>query len=219
MLLFNGRPLVLDEVENKVDAILEVWFPGTEGANAIVDVLYGDVNPSGKLNMSFPEHEGQCPIYYNQYSTGRPNVKNLRFETRYQDASIYPKYPFGYGLSYSKFEYKNIKLSSKVMKGGEALIASVNVKNCSNISAKEIIQLYIQDLFGSVVRPIMELKAFKKEYFKPNEEKRIDFKINENMLKFWDNKLNFLAESGEFKVYIGQNSRQCLCENFNYIKD
>ena len=215
MLLFNGRPLVLENVENKVDAILEVWFPGTEGANAITDVLFGDINPSGKLNMSFPEHEGQCPIYYNQYNTGRPNINNLRYETRYQDVSIYPKYPFGYGLSYAKFEYKDIKLNKRIMKRGETIVASVKVKNCSNMEAQETVQLYIQDLVGSVVRPIKELKGFKKEKFKPNEEKIIEFEINEEMLKFWDKDLHFLAENGDFKVYIGSNSRDCLCKSFS----
>lgn len=216
MVLFNGRPLVLNEIDNKVDAILEVWFPGTEGAHAIWDVLFGDKNPSGRLNMSFPEHEGQCPIYYNQYNTGRPNHKNLRFESRYQDASIYPKYSFGYGLSYSEFEYKDLKLSSKTLKKGSDgnILVSVTVKNCSDIDAKEVIQLYIQDLFGSVVRPIKELKGFKKVEFKPNEEKIIEFIINEDMLKFWNSNLEYVSEVGEFKVYVGRNSKDCLEGNF-----
>lgn len=219
MILFNGRPLVLDGIENKVDAILEVWFPGTEGARAILDVLFGDKNPSGKLNMSFPEHEGQCPIYYNQYNTGRPNIKNLRFESGYQDASIYPKYPFGYGLSYSKFEYRNLKLDSKMLQKGkiDKIIVSVNVKNCSDMDAKETIQLYIQDLFGSVVRPIKELKAFKKVLFKAREEKNIEFTITEDLLKFWNRDLEYDSEKGEFKVYVGSNSRDCLEDKFELV--
>lgn len=219
MVLFNGRPLVLNGIENKVDAILEVWFPGTEGARAIWDVLFGSKNPSGKLNMSFPEYEGQCPIYYNQYNTGRPNIKNLRFESRYQDASIYPKYPFGYGLSYAKFEYKDLKLNSKTMQKGKEgkIIVSVNVKNCSDRDAKETIQVYIQDLFGSVVRPIKELKAFKKVLFKACEEKNIEFTITEDMLKFWNRDLEYDSEKGEFKVYVGSNSRDCLEDKFELI--
>lgn len=219
MVLFNGRPLVLEEIENKVDAILEVWFPGTEGARAIWDVLFGDENPSGKLNMCFPEHEGQCPIYYNQYNTGRPNIKNLRFESRYQDASIYPKYPFGFGLSYSKLKYKNLKLSSTILHVGkdDKIIVSVIVKNCGNVDAKEIVQLYIQDLFGSVVRPIKELKAFKKVLIKAKEETKIEFEITEKMLKFWNRDLEYTSEKGKFKVYVGCNSRDCLEDKFELI--
>ncbi len=219
MVLFNGRPLVLEGIENKVDAILEVWFPGTEGARAIWDVLFGDENPSGKLNMCFPEHEGQCPIYYNQYNTGRPNIKNLRFESRYQDASIYPKYPFGFGLSYSKFEYKDLKLSSTILHGGkdDKVIVSVIVKNCGNVDAKETVQLYIQDLFGSVVRPIKELKAFKKVLIKAKEETKIEFEITEKMLKFWNRDLEYTSEKGNFKVYVVFNSRYCLEGKFELI--
>lgn len=219
IVLFNGRPLVLEGIENKVDAILEVWFPGTEGARAIWDVLFGDENPSGKLNMCFPEHEGQCPIYYNQYNTGRPNIKNLRFESRYQDASIYPKYPFGYGLSYSKLEYKDLKLSSTILRKDkkDKIIASVTVKNYSDIDAKETIQLYIQDLFGSVVRPIKELKGFKKVLIKAKESIKIEFEITEEMLKFWNRDLKYISEKGEFKVYIGGNSKDCLEEKIELI--
>ena len=219
MVLFNGRPLVLKGIENKVDAILEVWFPGTEGARAIWDVLFGDENPSGKLNMCFPEHEGQCPIYYNQYNTGRPNIKNFRFESRYQDSSIYPQYPFGYGLSYSKFEYKDLKLNHTLLHQGEDDQIKVNiiVKNCSDIDAKETVQLYIQDLIGSVVRPIKELKDFKKVLIKANEEIKIEFIITEKMLKFWNRDLEYISEKGEFKVYVGSNSRDCLENKFELI--
>ncbi len=219
MVLFNGRPLVLEGIENKVDAILEVWFPGTEGARAIWDVLFGDENPSGKLNMCFPEHEGQCPIYYNQYNTGRPNINNLRFESRYQDASIYPKYPFGFGLSYSKLEYRDLKLSSTILHKGknDKITVSVTIENCSNVDAKETVQLYIQDLFGSVVRPIKELKAFKKVLIKAKGKTKIEFEITEEMLKFWNRDLQYISEEGEFKVYIGCNCRDCLEGKFELI--
>lgn len=219
MILFNGRPLVLEEVENKVDAILDVWFPGTEGARAIWDILFGNESPSGKLNMCFPEHEGQIPIYYNQYNTGRPNINNLRFESRYQDASIYPKYPFGFGLSYSKFEYKDLKLSSTILHKGkyDKITVSVTVKNCGKFDAKEIVQLYIQDLFGNVVRPIKELKGFKKVLIKANEKKKVEFEITEEMLKFWNKDLEYVSEKGTFKVYVGCNSKECLEDKFELI--
>lgn len=218
-ILFNGRPLVLKNVAEKVDALLEVWFPGTEGANAITDVIFGDVNPSGKLTMSFPQATGQCPIYYNHYNTGRPHISNVRYVSRYQDIPTESYYPFGYGLSYSKFEYSNLKISSHRMNKNSLIRVSVKVKNKSNISGKEVIQLYLQDLIASNVRPVKELKAFKNEYFKAFEEKEITFEITEEMLKFWNEKLEYKAESGEFKVFVGPNSEDTREEIFEYIEE
>lgn len=215
-IVFNGRPLVLKDISEKVDALLEVWFPGTEGANAIADVIFGEANPSGRLTMSFPQATGQCPIYYNHYSTGRPHIANLRYVSRYQDIPTESYYPFGYGLSYSKFIYSNLKLSSEKMSNGSKIIVSVTVKNDSNIPGKEVVQLYIQDLFASVVRPVKELKAFKKEYFSAFEEKYIEFEISEEMIKFWNEKLNYNVEGGEFKVFVGPNSRDTLEEVFEF---
>lgn len=215
-ILFNGRPLVLKNISEKVDALLEVWFPGTEGANAIADVIFGEVNPSGKLTMSFPQATGQCPIYYNHYNTGRPHVNNVRYVSRYQDIPTESYYPFGYGLSYSKFEYSDLKISSDKITKDSPITVKVKVKNNSNIPGKEVIQLYIQDLVGSIVRPVKELKAFKKEYFKEFEEKEITFKITVEMLKFWNEKLENKVESGKFKVFIGPNSEDTIEEEFEY---
>lgn len=215
-ILFNGRPLVLKNISEKVDALLEVWFPGTEGANAITDVIFGEVNPSGKLTMSFPQATGQCPIYYNHYNTGRPHVNNVRYVSRYQDIPTESYYPFGYGLSYSKFEYSDLKISSDKITKDSPITVKVKVKNNSNIPGKEVIQLYIQDLVGSIVRPVKELKAFKKEYFKEFEEKEITFKITVEMLKFWNEKLENKVESGKFKVFIGPNSEDTIEEEFEY---
>lgn len=216
-ILFNGRPLVLKDISEKVDALLEVWFPGTEGANAITDVIFGEVNPSGKLTMSFPQATGQCPIYYNHYNTGRPHIKNVRYVSRYQDIPTESYYPFGYGLSYSKFEYSNLKISSDKITKDSPITVKVKIKNNSDIPGKEVIQLYIQDLVGSIVRPVKELKAFKKEYFKEYEEKEIAFKITVEMLKFWNDKLENKAESGKFKVFIGSNSEDTIEEEFEYV--
>lgn len=216
-ILFNGRPLVLKEVEEKSDALLEVWFPGTEGANAIADVILGDVNPSGKLTMSFPQATGQCPIYYNHYNTGRPHINNVRYVSRYQDIPTESYYPFGYGLSYSKFEYSDLKISSNHIKEDLPITVSISVKNNSKIAGKEVIQLYIQDLVGSCVRPVKELKGFKKEYFEPWEEKEITFQITVDMLKFWNEKLEYKAEIGEFKVFVGTNSRDTKECRFEFI--
>lgn len=217
-ILFNGRPLVLKDISKKVDALLEVWFPGTEGANAITDVIFGEVNPSGKLTMSFPQATGQCPIYYNHYHTGRPHINNVRYVSRYQDIPTESYYPFGYGLSYSKFVYSDLKISSNKITKDAPITVSVKVKNDSNIPGKEVIQLYIQDLVGSIVRPIKELKAFRKEYLKAFEEKEVTFKIDVEMLKFWNEKLEYKVEKGEFKVFLGPNSEDTMEEKFEYTE-
>lgn len=213
-IMFNGRPLVLNSIAEKVDALLEVWFPGTEGAKAILDVILGNVNPSGKLTMSFPQTTGQCPIYYNCYNTGRPHISNYRYVSRYQDIPTESYYPFGYGLSYSKFTYTNLKLSSARMNQNSKITVTVKVKNESSIAGKEVIQLYIQDLVANVVRPLKELKAFKKEYFLPFEEKEISFTISEKILRYWNERLEYKSEKGMFKVFVGTNSVDTLEETF-----
>ena len=217
--LFNGRPLQLNNIENKLDAIIEAWLPGTNGAEAIFNILYGKSNPSAKLTMSFPQNVGQCPIYYNHYNTGRPDKTGSRYESKYIDIPTESFYPFGYGLSYSKFVYSNLRLDTNILKRNSKIILKVNVKNDSSIAGKEVIQLYIQDLVGSVVRPVKELKAFKKEYFLPYEEKEIIFEINEEMLKFYNENLEYKAEPGMFKIFVGTNSVETINEVFNLIKE
>lgn len=218
MVLFNGRPIQLNNIENKLDAILEVWFPGTTGAEAIVEVLFGDVSPSGKLTMSFPQNAGQCPIYYNHYNTGRPHIRDFKYLSRYQDIPTESFYPFGYGLSYCKFKYRNLKLDKNQIEEHEKILVSIEVENESDYEGFETIQMYIQDLYASVVRPVKELKAFKKEYFKPHEIKKIEFEINSEMLKFWNEKLEYILEKGEFKVYVGSDSQNVLEEKFELKK-
>lgn len=217
VILFNGRPLSLNNIENKVDAILEVWFPGTTGAEAITEVIFGDVTPSGKLTMSFPQNAGQCPIYYNHYKTGRPHTHDFRYLSRYQDIPTQSLYPFGYGLSYCKFKYRNLQLNKKQIDKNSTIKVSVEIENASDYEGYEVVQLYIQDLYGSVVRPVKELKGFKKEYFKPHENKIIEFKIDIEMLKFWNEKLEYVAEKREFKVYIGGDSVKTLEETFELV--
>lgn len=217
-ILFNGRPLVLNQVAEKTDALLEVWFPGTEGANAITDIVFGEVNPSGKLTMSFPQATGQCPIYYNHYNTGRPHNKDFRYVSRYQDIPTESYYPFGYGLSYSNFEYSDLRISNNKMDKNSSINVTVKVKNNSNIPGKEVIQLYLQDLVASVVRPTKELKGFKKVYFKPFEEKEINFEITPEMLKFWNEKMEYKVQIGEFKVFVGMNSKDIMEEVFEYVE-
>ena len=214
LILFNGRQVQLSTIEEKLDGILEVWFPGTTGAKAITEMILGENNPSGKLTMSFPQNVGQCPVYYNHYNTGRPHHKNLRYVSRYQDIPTESFYPFGYGLSYCDFKYTELYLNKHKMNKNETITVSVKIENQSDYAGYEVIQLYIQDLYGSVVRPVKELKAFKKEYFKPHEIKYVDFDIDIHMLKFWNEKLEFVAESGEFKVFVGGDSVNVLEDKF-----
>ena len=188
-IMFNGRPIVLRDISEKVNGLLEAWFPGTEGANAIADIIFGYANPSAKLTMSFPQATGQCPIYYNHYNTGRPHESNVRYVSRYQDIPTESYYPFGYGLSYSKFIYSCLNLSNKVLTKDSKIKVSVKIKNDSNRIGEEIVQLYIQDLVAKVVRPVKELKAFQKVIILPKQEKKVTFEISEDMLKFWDENL------------------------------
>ena len=174
-IMFNGRPIVLRDISEKVNGLLEAWFPGTEGAKAITDIIFGDANPSAKLTMSFPQATGQCPIYYNHYNTGRPHESNVRYVSRYQDIPTESYYPFGYGLSYSKFIYSCLNLSNKVLTKDSKIKVSVKIKNDSNRIGEEIVQLYIQDLVAKVVRPVKELKAFQKVVILPKQEKEVTF--------------------------------------------
>ena len=217
-IMFNGRPIVLRDISEKVNGLLEAWFPGTEGANAITDIIFGDANPSAKLTMSFPQATGQCPIYYNHYNTGRPHESNVRYVSRYQDIPTESYYPFGYGLSYSKFIYSCLNLSNKVLTKDSKIKVSVKIKNDSNRIGEEIVQLYIQDLVAKVVRPVKELKAFQKVIILPKQEKKVTFEISEDMLKFWDENLRYDSENGDFKVYIGTNSEDTLFDIFSLKK-
>lgn len=217
-IMFNGRPIVLRDISEKVNGLLEAWFPGTEGANAITDIIFGDANPSAKLTMSFPQATGQCPIYYNHYNTGRPHESNVRYVSRYQDIPTESYYPFGYGLSYSKFIYSSLNLSNKVLTKDSKIKVSVKIKNDSNRIGEEIVQLYIQDLVAKVVRPVKELKAFQKVVILPKQEKEVTFEISEDMLKFWDENLRYDSENGDFKVYIGTNSEDTLFDTFSFKK-
>lgn len=209
VVLFGGRPVDLREVKELAKAILVVWMPGTEGGNAIADVLCGDVSPSGKLPMSFPYCVGQVPVHYNEFNTGRHFNKEQmdnRFQSRYLDIPNDPLYPFGYGLGYASFAYSNVKLSSDTLVRGGQITASVTVKNTGDCVAKEAVQLYIRDDKGSVVRPVRELKGFEKITLAAGEEKEVPFVITEDMLKFHDINMDFVAEAGTFTVYIGGDS-------------
>ena len=219
LVIFAGRPLILTDIQHKADAIIQAWFPGTEGGNALADIIYGDVNPSGKLTMSFPYSVGQIPVYYNHFSTGRPerpSDNGSRFRSRYLDIPNSPLYPFGYGLSYTEFEYSDVKLSKDKLTGNETIKASVIVTNVGDVKGEETVQLYLQDVKGSVVRPVKELKGFKKVVLEPKESKEVFFDINVEMLKFFTGSMEFKAEPGRFKVYIGKNSAEVHEAEFIY---
>ncbi|MGE8426551.1 MAG: beta-glucosidase BglX [Sphingobacterium sp.] len=220
LVLFTGRPLTLTWEDAHVPAILNVWFGGTETGKAVADVLFGDVVPSGKITATFPRNVGQIPIYYAHKNTGRPYGNSgdfEKFKSNYLDVSNSPLYPFGYGLSYTTFTYSDIRLDRTTIDEKGTLQASIDIRNTGNYDAEETAQLYIQDLVGSVTRPVKELKGFQKIFLKKGEQKTVTFKINVDDLKFFDNNLNYVAEPGNFKVYIGPNSRDVKEKEFELL--
>ena len=223
LVLFTGRPLAIVEEDKNVPAILNVWFPGSEAGLAISDVLFGDVNPSGKLTATFPRNVGQVPIFYNHKNTGRPLLNNKgqfeKFRSNYLDVRNEPLYPFGYGLSYTQFEYSNLKLSAKELKENEDIEVSVEVTNTGNFDGKEVVQLYVRDIVGSITRPVKELKGFKKIFIKKGETKLVSFKLSVEDLKFYNSSLDFVAELGKFQVFVGTDSNTEMMKEFNLIKE
>lgn len=208
VVLFNGRPLLLDEFSRDAAAILEVWMPGTEGGHAILDLLTGAKNPSGKLPMTFPRNMGQIPIYYNHFSTGRPLQTNdpQRFVSKYTDTPNTPLFPFGYGLSYTDFSYSEVTLSSDSFTSGEAITASVQLKNTGACTGTEVVQLYIQDVTASTVRPVRELKGFVRITLAPGEQQTVSFQISVAELAFHRADGSYGTEPGAFQVWIGGSS-------------
>lgn len=225
MVLLTGRPLDLSEIIDLPDAIVNAWYPGTEAGYAVSDILFGDVNPSGKLPMTFPRSVGQIPLYYNHKNTGRPldpvkveKCEFERFRSNYMDECNTPLYPFGYGLSYSKFTYSDVTVSNANPKGNQTVTASVNVTNSGNYDGNEVVQLYIRDLVGSNTRPVKELKGFQKVFLKKGESKKVTFSITPELLKFYDHKLNYDWEAGDFDIMIGTNSSDLKTTRVNWTK-
>ncbi|MGN7783732.1 beta-glucosidase BglX [Niabella sp. 22666] len=221
LVLFAGRPLTLGWEDKNVPAILNVWFGGSEAGSAIADVLFGDVNPSGKLTMSFPQNVGQIPLYYAHKNTGRPLAEGKwfqKFRSNYIDVSNDPLYPFGYGLSYSSFTYSDVQLSSTALKGNQTLKASVTLTNTGKYDGQEVVQLYIRDVAGSVTRPMKELKGFQKVAVKAGESKTVTFNITPEDLKFYNSNLKYDWEPGEFEIMIGSNSRDVKMQKINWTK-
>ena len=220
LVLFNGRPLTLSWESENVPAILDVWFAGSEAGDAIADALLGKVNPSGKLSMSFPRNVGQIPVYYNHKNTGRPLTGKWfsKFQSNYIDVPNEPLYPFGYGLSYTQFEYGALQLSAKQLKGNQKLTVTVPVKNTGKYAGKEVVQLYIRDEVGSITRPVQELKGFNKIELAPGEIKNVSFEITPELLKFYNGDIKFDWESGDFQIMVGTNSKDVQVAKVNWIK-
>ncbi|MDT8414273.1 MAG: beta-glucosidase BglX [Flavobacteriaceae bacterium] len=218
LVLMNGRPLAIEWAAANIPAIVEAWQLGTESGNAIAEVLYGDYNPSGKLTMTFPINVGQVPIYYNHKNTGRPVLPDNKqiFWSHYIDAPNSPLFPFGYGLSYTSFEYKNLQVNKESFSKGGSIEVSIEVTNTGDLPGKETVQLYLQDLYASVSRPVKELKGFEQVNLQPRESRRVTFTIDEEKIGFFDNEGNWKVESGEFKVFVGGNSVNNLESVFLY---
>ncbi len=208
VLVNAGRPLIFNWTADNVPAIVYTWWLGTEAGNAIANVLFGDYNPSGKLPMTFPREVGQVPIYYNHFSTGRPakDEDSKNYVSAYIDLKNSPKFPFGYGLSYTQFGYKDLKLSSTKIKSNETIKVSFQLANIGKVAGEEVVQLYLKDKFGSVVRPVLELRDFQKVKLNAGESKTIEFTIDKEKLSFYNDKLEWNAEPGDFEVMIGTSS-------------
>jgi len=211
VVLFNGRPLVIPGLDKIAPAILETWFGGTEAGNGIADILFGDINPSGKLTMTFPLNVGQIPVFYNSKNTGRPiNPENPyeKYKSNYLDSPNDPLYPFGYGLSYTTFSYSEIKLTRDSISPDENLVASVDISNTGDMDGEEIVQLYVRDLVGEVTRPVKELKAFKKVHLKKGETVTVTFTILPEDLSYYHQDMRFSVDPGDFELFIGTNSEK-----------
>jgi beta-glucosidase len=217
VVLMNGRPLTIGKLDEKADAILETWFLGTTAGDAIADVLFGDYNPSGKLPVSFPHHVGQIPIFYNSKNTGRPKSDD-KYTSKYIDIENEPLYPFGYGLSYTTFEYSDISLNTTAMPMDGVLKASITVTNTGNRFGEEVVQLYIRQLVGSITRPVKELKNFRKISLEPGASEEITFELTWEDLAFYNATNEFKAEPGDFRLFIGTNSDEVKETSFALIE-
>ncbi|WP_420065575.1 beta-glucosidase BglX [Pectobacterium colocasium] len=219
LVLMNGRPLALVREDQQADALLETWFSGTEGGNAIADVLFGDYNPSGKLPMSFPRSVGQIPIYYNHLPSGRPYTPENpgKYTSHYYDEANGPLYPFGYGLSYTTFSVSDVRLSSQTMKRNGTINASVTVKNTGSRAGETVVQLYVHDVVASISRPVKELRGFEKVMLQPGESRTVTFTLDQEALKFYNARMQQVVEPGKFDVMIGLDSQRVKSESFTLL--
>jgi len=210
----SGRPLVIGDLVDNSKAVLQAWHAGSEAGHGISDVLFGDYNPSGKLPMSFPHNVGQLPLYYNQKNTGRPGPGGDVFWSHYNDSPNEALFPFGFGLSYTTFDYSDLKINNITPKIGDDILVSFNLTNAGNREGAEVAQLYIRDRVASNIRPLKELKGFKKIRLEPGESKLVTFTLNQESLGFYSSNGEFLVESGDFDVFVGGNSKETLKMSF-----
>lgn len=213
--LMNGRPLTLNKLDESMDAIIESWFLGTKTGDALADIIFGDYNPSGKLPVTFPAHLGQVPIHYDMKNTGRPMDPNQKYTSKYLDAPNEPLYVFGYGLSYTTFDYGAINLNATTMTTTGSIVATIPVSNTGDYAGEEVVQMYIQDKVGSVTRPVKELKGFEKIYLEPGETKDVSFTITNDHLEFYRKDMSFGSEAGDFVLFIGGNSSDVQSKEFS----
>ena len=206
VVLVNGRPLSINWLAERAPAILEAWFPGTEGGHAIADVLFGKVNPGGKLPVTFPRTVGQAPIYYNHKTTGRPPDEKEHYTSKYLDVPWTPLFPFGHGLSYTEFRLNNLRLGATHMSAGGTLEVSVDVANIGARAGDEVVQLYLQDLVASVTRPVQELRGFQRVTIEPGQTRTITFRVGPPDLGFYDREMKWVVEPGEFRVRVSNSS-------------
>jgi len=214
VVLMNGRPLTIGWAVENVPAILEAWMGGTESGNAIADVLFGDVNPGGKLPVTWPRAVGQVPIYYNHMNTGRPPDANNRYTSKYLDVPWTPQFPFGYGLSYTQFKITNLQLSAQRIRTTGNVAVTVDVENVGKRPGDEVVQLYTRDIAASMTRPVKELKGFQRVTLQPGEKKHLEFVLTPEHLGFWNRDMRFIVEPGEFKVMVGSNSDDLIEAKF-----
>jgi beta-glucosidase len=217
VVLINGRPLTIGWIVETVPSILEAWMGGTQSGNAIADVLFGDVNPGGKLPVTFPRTVGQVPIYYNHLNTGRPPEAENRYTSKYQDVPWTPLFPFGYGLSYTQFKLSNLQLSAPRIQV-EKLRVTVDVENVGPRTGEEVVQLYIRDPVASLARPVKELKDFKRVTLQAGEKRTVEFTLTRDQLAFWNREMRFVVEPGEFRVMVGTNSQDVLEAKFEVVE-
>ena len=218
VVLMNGRPLTINWIADNAPAILETWFGGTQAGNAIADVLFGDVNPGGKLPVTFPRHVGQIPIYYGHKNTGRPPDPKNKYTSKYLDAPVTPLFPFGYGLSYTTFRLTNLTLSAQSIKPDGRLTVTADLENIGPRPGDEVVQLYIRDVVASVTRPLKELKGFERITLRSGEKRSVQFTLSSEHLGFYDRAMRFVVEPGEFQVFVGQNSAEGLQASFQIVK-
>lgn len=218
VVLVNSRPLTIGWIVDNVPSILVAWMGGSQAGNAIADVVFGDVNPSGKLPVTFPRTVGQVPIYYNHLNTGRPPEEQNKYSSKYLDVPWTPQFPFGYGLGYTTFKVSNLQLSAPRMRATDKLVVSVDVENSGQRVGDEVVQLYIRDLVASLSRPVKELKGFQRVTLKPGEKRRVEFTLSHDHLAFWNREMRFVVEPGEFRVMVGSNSRDVIEAKFEVVE-